>query len=150
MTKSHVSLEEKICMVCGHQFDTGATLLDPRMRMVKGGGGCRLAQSMEPKTLTGWGLCGDCQKRHDDGYVALVACDESASVLETDETIKLEGAHRTGQVAHIRRAIWDRVFDVPAPDGPMVFCGAGVVEELAKMMLATPKDPAPEAIQPKR
>ncbi|MBA0457816.1 hypothetical protein D7Y57_17025 [Stenotrophomonas maltophilia] len=30
--KSHVSLEQHVCLVCGARFDTGAILLDKRLR----------------------------------------------------------------------------------------------------------------------
>ena len=30
--KSHVSLEQHVCLVCGTAFDTGAILLDKRLR----------------------------------------------------------------------------------------------------------------------
>lgn len=40
--KSHVSLEQHACLVCGTTFDTGAILLDKRLRA-----------SMERHTATG-------------------------------------------------------------------------------------------------
>ncbi len=43
--KSHVSLEQHVCLVCGTAFDTGAVLLDKRLRA-----------SMERHTATGWGF----------------------------------------------------------------------------------------------
>jgi len=44
--KSHVSLEQRVCLVCGTTFDTGAILLDKRLR-----------QHLDRHTVTGWGLC---------------------------------------------------------------------------------------------
>ncbi len=44
--KSHVSLEQQLCLVCGTAFDTGNILLDKRLRA-----------SMKHHTTTGWGLC---------------------------------------------------------------------------------------------
>ncbi len=58
--KSHVSLERRVCLVCGTHFDTGSVLLDKRLRA-----------SMERYTTTGWGLCAEHQKLFDDGFVAL-------------------------------------------------------------------------------
>ncbi len=52
--KSHVSLEQHVCLVCGKAFDTGAVLLDKRLRA-----------SMEHHTKTGWGLCPEHQKLSD-------------------------------------------------------------------------------------
>ena len=66
--KSHVSLEQHVCLVCGTAFDTGAILLDKRLRA-----------SMERHTATGWGLCPEHQKLADDGFVALVECDPQRS-----------------------------------------------------------------------
>lgn len=60
--KSHVSLEQHVCLVCGAAFDTGAILLDRRLRA-----------SMKHHTATGWGLCPEHQKLSDDGFVALHA-----------------------------------------------------------------------------
>ncbi|HHW2678374.1 hypothetical protein [Pseudomonas aeruginosa] len=56
--KSHVSLEQHVCLVCGTGFDTGAILLDKRLRA-----------SMERHTATGWGLCPEHQKLSDDGLL---------------------------------------------------------------------------------
>ena len=49
--KSHVSIEQHICLVCGAAFETGSILLDRRLRA-----------SMEHHTKTGWGLCPEHQK----------------------------------------------------------------------------------------
>ena len=57
--KSHVSLEQRVCMVCGTTFDTGCILLDKRLRA-----------SMEQHTTTGWGQCTEHQRLFDEGYVA--------------------------------------------------------------------------------
>lgn len=51
--KSHVSLEQHVCLVCGTVFDTGAILLDKRLRT-----------SMKLHTAT---LCPEHQKLFDDG-----------------------------------------------------------------------------------
>lgn len=66
--KSHVSMEERVCLVCGNPFDTGAILLDKRLR-----------QSMAHRTVTGWGLCPEHEQMFKDGYVALVECDPERS-----------------------------------------------------------------------
>lgn len=43
--KSHVSLERHLCLVCGVGFETGAILLDRRLRA-----------RMQRHAATGWGL----------------------------------------------------------------------------------------------
>ncbi len=50
--KSHVFLEQHVCLVCGKALDTGAVLLDKRFRA-----------SMERHTKMGWGLCPERQGR---------------------------------------------------------------------------------------
>ena len=59
--KSHVSLEQHVCLVCGVKYDTSSILLDKRLRA-----------SLEHHTTTGWGLCDEHQKPSNDGFVALV------------------------------------------------------------------------------
>lgn len=127
MSKSHVSMEQHICKVCGHTYDTGNILLDKRLR-----------ESMETHTVTGAGLCPDHQKLYDEGFVALVGVDESKSRVGAGGTIKPEDAYRTGEVAHIRReAAW--VLNIPIPDGiPLVFCDPAVISQL-QAMVGTPE-----------
>ena len=86
--KSHVSLEQHVCLVCGTAFDTGAILLDKRLRA-----------SMERHTTTGWGLCPEHQKLFDDGFVALVECDPQRSGSQAGGRMKPEQAYRTGRLA---------------------------------------------------
>jgi hypothetical protein len=121
--KSHVSLEQHVCLVCGVPFDTGAILLDKRLRA-----------SMERHTATGWGLCPEHQKLFDDGYVALVECDPQRSRAGGSDRMKPEQAYRTGRLAHLRRTVFADVFNVPVEDKqPCVFVEPGVIEKLQTM-----------------
>ncbi|ODU42428.1 MAG: ATPase [Thiobacillus sp. SCN 63-374] len=122
--KSHVSLEQHVCLVCGTRFDTGAVLLDRRLRA-----------SMERHTATGWGLCPEHQKLSDDGFVALVECDPQHSGSPAGGgRVKPEQAYRTGRLAHLKREAFAQVFDVPiAADQPCVFVEPGVIEQLQTM-----------------
>lgn len=54
--KSHVSMEQHVCLVCGQLFDTGAILLDRRLR-----------PSMEHHTVTGWDLCPEHRRLYEEG-----------------------------------------------------------------------------------
>lgn len=86
--KSYVSLEQRLCLVCGTCFDTGNLLLDRRLRA-----------NMERHTVTGWGLCAEHQKLADDGFVALVECDPRRSGSPAgDGRMKPEQAYRTGRL----------------------------------------------------
>ncbi|MDX9701245.1 MAG: ATPase [Rhodocyclaceae bacterium] len=122
--KSHVSLEQHVCLVCGTRFDTGAILLDRRLRA-----------SMERHTATGWGLCPEHQKLSDDGFVALVECDpQSSGSPAGGGRVKPEQAYRTGRLAHLKREAFAQVFNVPiAADQPCVFVEPGVIEQLQTM-----------------
>ena len=95
--KSHVSLEQHVCLVCGTAFDTGAILLDKRLRA-----------SMERHTATGWGLCPEHQKLSDDGFVALVECDPQRSGSQASGRMKPEQAYRTGRLAHLKREAFEK------------------------------------------
>ena len=122
--KSHVSLEQHVCLVCGAAFDTGAILLDKRLRA-----------SMERHTATGWGLCPEHQKLSDDGFVALVECDPQRSRAAAGAArMKPDQAHRTGRLAHLKREVFADVFNVPIEDKqPCVFVEPGVIEQLQAM-----------------
>ena len=122
--KSHVSLEQHVCLVCGTAFDTGAILLDKRLRA-----------SMERRTATGWGLCPEHQKLSDDGFVALVECDPQRSRAAAGAArMKPDQAHRTGRLAHLKREVFADVFNVPIEDKqPCVFVEPGVIEQLQAM-----------------
>ena len=121
--RSHVSLEQHVCLVCGATFDTGNLLLDRRLRA-----------SMEHHTKTGWGLCPEHQKMADDGFVALVECDPQRSSAPGAGRMKPEQAYRTGRLAHLRRAVFTQVFNVPLDDKQVcVFVEPGVIEQLQAM-----------------
>lgn len=109
--KSHVSMEQHVCIVCGQPYDSGALLLDRRLR-----------PSMEDKTVTGWGLCPEHKEKHEAGYVALVEVDPERSGSgehpPAGTVIKPEDAYRTGRLLHVRRAVWGQVFNVPVPAKP--------------------------------
>ena len=126
--KSHVSLEQQVCLVCGIRFDTGAILLDRRLRA-----------SMDQHTATGWGLCPEHQTLFDDGFVALVECDPKRSGAPSSAGRMNPGqAYRTGRCAHLKREAFARVFDVPvAADLPCVFVEPGVIERLQAMTAPT-------------
>ena len=122
--QSQVSLEQHACLVCGTAFDTGAILLDKRLRA-----------SMERHTATGWGLCPEHQKLSDDGFVALVECDPQRSRAAAGAArMKPDQAHRTGRLAHLKREVFADVFNVPIEDKqPCVFVEPGVIEQLQAM-----------------
>lgn len=117
MSKSHVSIEQKLCTVCGASFDTGTLLFDKRM-----------LDTLEMHTTTGYGLCPEHQKLFDDGYLACVAVDESKSKRQPNGNMRPADAWRTGEVAHLRREAVARIFTVHIPeDLPVIFCEPAVI-----------------------
>ena len=122
MSKSYVTMEQHICQVCGVTFDSGAILLDQRLR-----------EKFDMHTVTGYGLCPEDQAKKDDGYIALVGCDESKSTLLTNGRMDPERAHRTGDLVHIRASVWDDIFDMQRPEGWVCFCDAKVIEHLKQI-----------------
>lgn len=118
--KSHVGMETRLCLVCGVEYETGAILLDRR-----------LVKSLERKNCTGWGMCEEHQKLKDEGYVALVGCDESKSRVKGG-TVMPEGVYRTGDIAHIKSEAFQEMFDCDVPKDGVAFCDSRVIEELKK------------------
>jgi len=120
--KSHVSLEHKICVVCGAKYKTDTVLIHKR-----------LSKSLPPNAVTGWGMCNEHQKLKDDGFIAMVGCDESKSTHTKNGNINPEGAFRTGKIAHVKKDAWNQITKIPVPEGMMFFCGDDVIEQLNDM-----------------
>ena len=122
--KSYVSVEVKVCEVCGSEWETNSLLLDKRLK-----------ESMESKTITGYGLCPEHQKLHDEGYIALIAIDETRSTNKPKNNfIKgMDGVYRTGGLAHIKREAAKRIFNCEIPSGPFMYCDDEVLHILKKM-----------------
>lgn len=110
--KSHVGMECRICLVCCKEYETGAILLDRRLK-----------NSLERHTITGWGLCTE----HDiEDAVHLIGCKNSHS----GDVMQPNDADRTGEVATIKLEAFLRVFNVPPPKGRVTFVEQGVIELL--------------------
>lgn len=116
MDKSHVTLEQKVCIVCGTAYDSGALLLDTRLRA-----------RFDMHTVTGWGMCPNDAAKKAEGYVALVEVSNGRDGMKPDEW------NRTGRIAHVREAAFTRIFDVPAPTGKVAIMEPGVIEKLQAM-----------------
>jgi hypothetical protein len=86
-------------------------------------------------TVTGAGLCPEHESLHKRGFVALVECDQEKTSAVAG-IVQPEDAHRTGVIMHIRRRVWEKIFDSEAPDSPMVFMEIGVIDKLKEMGIA--------------
>lgn len=128
MTKSHVSLEQHRCRICGKDFDTGAILLDRRLKA-----------SMEMVTMTGAGICPEDQSMIDSGYIALVEIDPVKSHADPGKPVKEGNAYRTGRLAWmalhaVKPVLGIYPYDDTGTPLPFVFVEDGVVEKLQEMI----------------
>ena len=123
--KSHVSMEQNVCPVCGTTFDTGAILFDKRLR-----------ESMESKTTTGWSFCPEHGRLRDEGYIALVGIDDARSTRRANGNYDPSDVYRTGKVAHLRREAAARLF-AGMSLGDIAFCEDEAIDRLEAMQQAS-------------
>lgn len=126
--KSHVSMGQSMCPACGKVFDNGEILLDRRLR-----------NSLKSKTFTGYGLCPEHKALCDQGYIALVVCDESKSEkLYTSDggeaMMKPEDAYRTGELIHIRKEKAKLIFKGLNEKRDVMFITTEAAEMLKRML----------------
>jgi hypothetical protein len=105
------------CPVCGTRRDTGALLLDTRLR-----------ERFFRHTCTGFNLCLECKRKQKLGYIALIEAQGPRGASE----ISPEEALRTGRVFHIKESAWPNVFrDAPVPPKRIAF----IDEEAANLLV---------------
>lgn len=85
-----------------------------------------MRDQFEMHTVTGFGLCEEDQKYQDDDYIALVEVKNPPQ----DGNLSQENADRTGNIARVKRHVFDMIFNGPAPDREMVFVETGVIDKL--------------------
>lgn len=113
--KSYVGMGHDECPICGAKHNE-VLLIDKFMR-----------NTLYRDQATGISECPECTGKIDNGYVALVAIDESKSKHPYTPT----SAYRTGNVVWIKRDSWGVVFKVPAPRTKFAYCGEDLVETLS-------------------
>ena len=129
MNNEFVAMEKRVCPIClkthGDAKDAGI-LLNKRLKPIK-----------EEHTVTGYSLCKEHQELYDDGYVALIGCNSDKSEIygKTGEgKVDMSGAHRTGNIVHIRYSLANDIFNCEMPTvQPFVFCDEEVIQHLEKM-----------------
>jgi hypothetical protein len=98
----------------------------------------RLKDSLERDNYTlSSELCADCESKRAE-YIALVECSNNtkAAVLKPMDAI------RTGRIIHLRRNVWNHIFDSECPTFPAVFIDIDCYNLLLK---ARDKQHAPDA-----
>jgi hypothetical protein len=117
--KSFVTMETKICIVCGTEHESGSILLDTRMR-----------DRFDHHTPTGWGMCDTCEAQRNSGFVAMVEANNSDP---SKGTLAPSDAARTGRIVWLKREAFEQVFNVPVPDKGVCFIEPGVIEQLQSL-----------------
>lgn len=115
--KSHVGMGFAVCPICGQKHDE-VVLLDKRLK-----------NSLDRENFTGWLLC-PTHKAMEAEFIALVEVEEEP---KGDEHTKLATAKRTGNLAHVRRAVWNDIFNVSPPKF-MCFVPVGVIQKIQGMV----------------
>ena len=120
MPKSYVSMGMHICPICGKKHEANEILLDRRIK-----------DSLERETITGYGLCEECKKNTDKGYVALVSIDAEKSETNPDGTINISSAYRTGKLLFLRKEVASKMFNAEIKT-EMVFVDDEVINHIEK------------------
>lgn len=124
--KSHVSLGQFQCQICGTVYDSGDILLDKKMRQV-----------LDRHTITGYKECEDCVKHLADDMIALVEVLPPPAWRDRGglkEAMKPNEANRTGRLAWLRRPAWKDIFGGECPTTSMCFVEEGVIAKLEAMV----------------
>lgn len=125
--KSYVTMEQHACTVCGKAYDTGAVLLDRRLK-----------STFEDRTVTAMGLCEEHKQVIEDGYIILVGCDPEKTAIHTDDDgniiAKGEDAYRTGELLYVWELAFQKIFNVPVPPQRICFVEPAVIVKLKQMM----------------
>ncbi|HEY0938455.1 MAG TPA: ATPase [Steroidobacter sp.] len=122
--KPDVSVEQGVCIVCGHPYDTGTILLHVPI----------LRKSMERQAITAWGLCPQHLMLYRQGYVALVECDTESGNPDTGAAVRPENVHSTEPVAYLKRERASAIFHKPvAPNQPCMCVAPGFVQKLQQI-----------------
>lgn len=117
---SYVKIEEHICDICGTKHETGALLLDKRLKDI-------------PEGVSGISTCSDCESLHQEGYIALIGVDPDKSTISRSNTLNNRDAYRTGDILHIKQVVAEKLFDKDVKE-KFVFVEPEVITQLTEMM----------------
>ena len=118
--KSHVSMEQKVCLICRQTYDTNAILIDKKLR-----------NSLDVHTVTGTGQCDECVAMNDKGYIALVGADGAD---RSAETLQPEEAIYTGEICWLKRHAAEQIIDTDLTGFNFVYIEPEAIVKLKKMM----------------
>ncbi|MBE9490188.1 MAG: ATPase [Bacteroidetes bacterium] len=118
MSKSHVTMEQKMCPVTGEVWNTESLLFDKRLK-----------KRFEMNTVTGYAFSPKVQEQIDKGFIALVEINEEKSVGK-DGKAKMEDAWRTGRLCYLKEEVAKNIFGEHIQQ--MNFIGEDMFEKLMK------------------
>lgn len=127
MEKSHVSMDTKICPVCGIKHDVGISLER------------QLKNKLDIHNITGYELCEEHKKLWEDGYVALIEIDPTKSVQHESNnnefftTVNMQDAYRTGNILHLKKTAFKDIFG-SEPKSEMVFIDPDLTKVLTDLV----------------
>lgn len=117
-----VAMAEHVCPICGIKHTYGTEILLHK----------QLKKIPKDQRVTGYGLCEEHQKLLDDGYIALVAVNNAPTQAD-NAVLKVENADRTGDILHLRKTIFNEMFNTTISDEQkFVFIDKEVCEILKK------------------
>lgn len=116
--KSHVGIEQHQCPICLITFDTGAILLDRRLR-----------DSLNEHHLTGHSPCKECQEKLDGNFIALI---EAKNPRQGDSTAQLD-TPRTGNIAWLKKSAFKKIINIPIPPQKICFIDPDGFQKLIRM-----------------
>jgi len=100
MKDSFVSMEIKICPICGVEHSNNSSILISK----------NLKPIKKENTITGYELCEEHEELFENGYLCLIAVSNDTS--SENETLNFEDAERTGKIAHIKKYLTPDIFDI--------------------------------------
>jgi hypothetical protein len=98
MSKSFTTIQQELCKVTEKPYDTGALLLDKRMR-----------DKFDMHTVTGWRYSPEVIEKFEDGFVALVEIDFNKSEKDSNGQVTPSSAYRLGRIVYIKKHVLEEI-----------------------------------------
>ena len=124
--KSFVTLASRQCAVCGEVYETGELLINKHFKEV-----------FDKHTVVGWGMCPECHKQVDEGYVAFVELKDNPKL---PDNCKVSGSDErvrpTGRTVWIKKTILPDLIGEEEAAGltDMAFISREIMEKFENMM----------------
>ena len=128
--KSHVSMEQKLCLICRKKFDTGGILFDTKLR-----------ERFFDHTTTGVGQCAECEAMNEKGYVALVG---ASNPDNGSDTLTPEDAVYTAEYLWLKRDAAEQIINTDISDFPFVYIEPEAIKKIKALVGKAFEDQADE------